>query len=126
MGDLMKFVVILIVVTILIVLIEKIINKMLGVQKQKLSETPGKKIDQWGRGIILVIFLSTVWFVITIDSDKITKLYWMSYLVLIFGFQAIMEFLFIKNSRQYISTTVILILGMILLYNIGIFPFLNL
>ncbi len=122
----MKFVVILIVVTILIVLIEKIINKMLGVQKQKLSETPGKKIDQWGRGIILVIFLSTVWFVITIDSDKITKLYWMSYLVLIFGFQAIMEFLFIKNSRQYISTTVILILGMILLYNIGIFPFLNL
>lgn len=32
------------------------INKLLGVEKKRISETPGRKIDAWGRGIILVIF----------------------------------------------------------------------
>ncbi|WP_088102951.1 DUF4181 domain-containing protein [Halalkalibacter urbisdiaboli] len=114
----MKYVVFLIVLLILMLLIEKLTNKILGVQKKKVSETPGKIIDRWGRGIILVIFLSALWFVITNDSDKILKLFWMTYLALLLGFQAIMEFIYIKDSKQYISTTILLILGLIIIYNI--------
>lgn len=99
-------------------LIEKITNKILGVQKKKVSETPGKNIDRWGRGIILVIFLSTLWFVITNDSDKILKLFWMTYLVLSIGFQAIMEYIYVKDSKQYISTIILLIVFLITIYNI--------
>ena len=45
------------VLVILVVLLEKGINKILGVEKRKVSETSGKKVDQWGRGIILILFL---------------------------------------------------------------------
>ena len=41
------------------VLLEKGINKLLGVEKKKVSETSGKKVDRWGRGIILILFLCT-------------------------------------------------------------------
>ncbi|WP_458414875.1 DUF4181 domain-containing protein [Schinkia sp. CFF1] len=112
----MKLVLILILI-VLLILIEKLTNKILGEQKKKISETPGKNIDRWGRGIILVIFLSTQWFVITNDSENILKLYWMTYLALLFGFQAIMEFIYIKDSKQYISTTILLILGLFIMYN---------
>lgn len=114
----MKFITFLFILIGLILIIEKIINRLLGVQKKKLSETPGKKIDQWGNRVILVTFLSTLWFVIPTGSDIMIKLYWMTYLLLILGFQAIMEFIYIKNSKQYVSTTILLILSLIFLYNI--------
>ena len=119
----MEFILFLIGLLILLLVVEKITNKILGVEKKKISETSGKNIDRWGRGIILVIFLSTLWFVITIDSDILTKLYWMTNLALLIGFQAITEFIFIKKSKQYISTSIMLILGLILMYNIDKFPF---
>lgn len=117
----LKFIAVLISLFIVLFFVEKGVNKILGVEEMKISETPGKNVDRWGRGIILVSFLITLWFVITINSDIITKLYWMTYLALLTGFQAILEFVFFKESKQYISTIIILILGLILLYNIEFF-----
>ena len=62
---------------------------------------------------------------VTINSDILTKLYWMIHLTLLLGFRAIMEFIFIKESKQHISTTIILIFGLIIMYNIDKFPFWN-
>ncbi|WP_404451870.1 DUF4181 domain-containing protein [Virgibacillus necropolis] len=122
----MKFVAFFIGLLILLFVVEKVTNKILGVERKKVSETSGKNLDFWGRGIILVIFLSTLWFVITNNSDILTKFYWMTYLALLIGFQVIMEFIFIKESKQYISTTLLLILCLVVMYNIDNFPFLDL
>ncbi|MCD5324570.1 DUF4181 domain-containing protein [Pontibacillus sp. HN14] len=114
----MKYVVFFLVLLLLMLVIEKVTNKTFGIQKKKVSETPGKHIDRWGRGILLVIFLSTLWFAIEEGSDHFVKLYWMTYLALLLGFQAVIEFIYIKDSKQYISTTIVLIVGLIIMANI--------
>ena len=48
-------------------LLEKILNRLLGVEKKKVSETSGKRVDRWGRGIILILFLCTIPFYAFID-----------------------------------------------------------
>ena len=63
-GFVLKFLVFFIVLIILVLLLEKGINKLLGVEKKKISETSGKKVDRWGRGIILILFLCTLPFFI--------------------------------------------------------------
>ena len=83
-------------------LLEKGINKLIGVEKKKISETSGKKVDRWGRGIILVIFLSTLPFVVT--WTNIIKWYWIVYLVLLLGFQSFLEWKYLKKSNQYVTT----------------------
>ena len=45
--------------------LEKGVNKLLGVEKKRISETSARSIDRWGRGIILVVSLSTLPFVMT-------------------------------------------------------------
>ena len=109
-----------IILIILILFLEKIINKLVGVEKKKISETSGKNVDRWGRGIILVIFLCTLPFVITKDTNVI-KWYWILYFVLILGFQSILEWKYLKNSKQYVTTLIFLMLGIIFFYNIEYF-----
>lgn len=121
----MEFAAFLIGLIILIYGVEKITMTIFGGEKKKISETAGKNIDRWGRGIILFIFLSILWFVITIDSEILIKFYLISYLTSSLGFQAIMEFIFLKETKQYISTTIVLILGLIVMYNLDHFPFLD-
>jgi hypothetical protein len=114
------FLVVIIVLIILLFLLEKIINKLLGVEKKKISETSGKNVDRWGRGIILVIFLCTLPFVITKDIN-VMMWYWILYLILLLGFQSILEWKYLKNSKQYVTTLIFLMLSVIIMYNIEYF-----
>lgn len=81
----LKFIAVLIGLFILLFFVEKGANKILGVEKKKISKTPGKNVGRWDRGIIFVSFLITFWFVITINSAIITKLYWLTHLALLIG-----------------------------------------
>ncbi len=116
----MGFWVLIIVLAILVFLLEKIINKLLGVEKKKISETSGKKVDRWGRGIILVIFLCTLPFVITKDTN-VMKWYWILYFILLLGFQSILEWKYLKDSKQHVTTLIFLMLSVIIMYNIEFF-----
>ncbi|MEN2768212.1 hypothetical protein [Ornithinibacillus xuwenensis] len=93
-------IVFLIVLLVIIYLIEKLINRLLGVEKQKLSDTLGKTIDRWGRGIILVSVLIMLWFVIDMDW-QMKKWFWILYIILLVGFQSILEFIYLRID--YIS-----------------------
>ena len=101
-------------------LLEKIINKLLGVEKKKVSETIGKNVDRWGRGIILVIFLGTLPFVIT-EGINVMMWYWILYFILLLGFQSIMEWKYLNKSKQYVTTLIYLMLSVIIMYNIECF-----
>ncbi len=116
-GLIVRFLILIIVLTIFLFFLEKIINKLLGVEKKKISETSGKKVDKWGRGIILVIFLCTLPFFV-VQETNVLKWYWMLYLTALLGFQSILEWKYLKNSKQYVTTLIFLILGVIFLYNI--------
>lgn len=90
-------------------------------EKKKISETSGKRIDRWGRGIILLIFLFTLPFVIFGDSTNIIKWYWIVYITLLMGFQAFLEWKYLENSKQYVTTIIFIILSVIIMYNIEYF-----
>ena len=111
-------VLVLIIIFILVFLLEKIINKLLGIDKtKKISETSGRSVDRWGRGIILVILLCLIPFFIT-KEGSIMKWYFILQLISSLGFQSILEWKYLKNSKQYVSTVIILILGVVCIYHI--------
>lgn len=116
-GDLiLKFFVFLVVLVIL-GLLEKPSNKLLGVEKKKISETPGKKVDRWGRGIILAVFLCALPFVI--DADVyVMKWFLIFYFIILFGFQLVLEWKYLRTSKQYVTTFIFLLFGVITMYNI--------
>ena len=101
---------------ILLLLIEKLINKILGVKKKKISETAGKNIDRWRRGLILVIFICT--YPVAIYNDFNIKWFFISYAILFMGSESLMEWIYIKNSKQYMTSLILLIFLVIIIYNI--------
>lgn len=105
----------LIVLIIIAFILEKVINKFLGVKRKSISETSGKIVDRWRRGAIVVIFICTLPFVIAKNYTSI-KWFWILYLILLLGSETFMEWKYIKNSKQYISTLIFLILGLIFIY----------
>ncbi|WP_455717758.1 DUF4181 domain-containing protein [Anaerosporobacter sp.] len=108
----------LIIFIILVLLLEKIMDKLLGVKvKGKISETSGKNINRWGRAIILVIFLCCIPFGINEDGS-LSKWYFMLSGTSFLGFQAILEWKYLKDSKQYISTLIFMIIFVVLIYNI--------
>ncbi|MFS0824655.1 DUF4181 domain-containing protein [Bacillus sp. 1P02SD] len=117
----MGLLVFIIILFILFFLLEKIANKLLGVKRQKISETPGKKIDLWGRVITTVILICIGIPYLVINNNILWKWYFILLLIFTIGFQVMLEWKYIKNSRQYISTLIILIIGLIFIFNIEFF-----
>lgn len=116
-----EFIVIVIALLILLIVVEKIANKILSVEKIKMSETSGKIINRWGQTILFIIFLVQLWLMVD-SSDMQRMFYFTIYLALLFGYQALMEFIFIKKSKQYISTAILLSIVLIII-NLESFPF---
>ena len=121
----MKLLVFFLIFGLVLFLVNKVIEKSLGIERGKISETSGRNIDRWGRGIIVVIFLSILWFVIDKDID-VMKWYLIIYFVVSFGFQSILEWKFLRVTKQYVTTLVFLLLSVIIFYNIEyLFQLLN-
>lgn len=97
---------------ILLFIVDKMITKWLGVNKSRISETPGKKWEQWGNGLIFLIFLITLWFVMG-QSDSMRILHLLSFLVMQFGLKAILEFVYLKGSRQYVASSILLLMNVL-------------
>jgi hypothetical protein len=97
---------ILVILFLVVFLIEKMTEKFLGVKRKKISETPGKSVDRWGRTIILIIFLVGYFFALTKESFDILKWHWVLFFTALTGFQVILEWKYLKESKQYISTLI--------------------
>ncbi|MCM3034008.1 MULTISPECIES: DUF4181 domain-containing protein [unclassified Niallia] len=102
----MKYIILFAIVWAGVYLIEKLLFKLLGVQKKKVSKTEGKKADIFGRVIIAILIVCTSPFILDADSSFI----WPAYLLVIFGYEAFMEWKYIKGSKQYIGTIIFMII----------------
>ncbi len=100
-GVILRLLTILIILFLVAFSVEKIIDKFWGVKRKSISETPGKRIDRWGRTIIVLIYLSFI--IITKGSNE-----WqfVLFLTALLGFQTILEWKYLKDSKQYISTLI--------------------
>ncbi|ARK22134.1 hypothetical protein SporoP32a_11735 [Sporosarcina ureae] len=112
----MRFLGFVIILLILSIPFEMLLNKLFSVEKKKISETPGKRIDRWGRGIILVVSLGSLPFVV-VAEPVIIKWVCIFYCVVQYGFQSILEWKYLKGTNQHIVTFAYLLVGVILFYN---------
>ncbi|WP_410862959.1 DUF4181 domain-containing protein [Peribacillus sp. SIMBA_075] len=112
----MFFIIIIIIITLFI---NKFLTKWLGVEKkEKISETSGKNIDRWGRGLILLTFLCTLPY--AIEEDK-NVMWYMCFFIVSFGFQSFMEWKYLKTSKQYVITLTYLLIALVIMYNVDYF-----
>ena len=88
-----------------IFVIEKMTEKFLGIKTKKISETPGKSVDRWGRTIIVVIFLCSLP-IVTQYSEIVINISWILFIASLMTFQVILEWRYLKESKQYISTLI--------------------
>ncbi|WP_411830072.1 DUF4181 domain-containing protein [Metasolibacillus meyeri] len=94
-------------------MVQKITNRILSIEIKKISETYGKNTNRWGQTVLFIFLLIMLWFMVD-SSDILRMFYLIIYLVLLLGYHAIMEFTFIKESRQYISTIILLIIVLVI------------
>lgn len=110
----LQMIVIFIVFGIFIFLLEKGINKLLGVERKKLSETSGKRVDRSGNVVIGILSMVAIPFLVHEPSFFLWHfiLIW----IVAYGFKAIMEWKYVKNSKQYVATLILLIIGIPIIY----------
>ena len=103
---------ILIVLALVVISIENQVEKFLGVKRREISETPGKIVQRWGRTIIVVIFIFSYFSDTIQESDVLLPWHWFLLIVTLMGFQVILEWKYLKGSKQYIPTLISSILMM--------------
>jgi len=116
----LKFIVFILAVFVIFFFLDKGFRKWLGIKKVKITDASYKKIDKTGRIIIGVVSICSLPFVIS-KGTSVLQWYFIFYFILLLGFQAILEWKYLKNSKEYIITLILLLLSVILLYNIDFF-----
>ena len=101
---------VLIVLVIVVISIEYQVDKFLGVKRREISETPGKIVQRWGTTIIVVIFIFSYFSPTIQESDVLLNNHWFVLIVTLMGFQVILEWKYLKGSKQYIPTLITTIL----------------
>lgn len=85
--------------------LEFVLKKWLKIEKVKLSETEGKNINRWGRGIILVVALCFLPFVIN-GSFWQMLWFWVIYFSVLSLFEAFLQWKYARDSKEYILTLI--------------------
>ena len=98
----MSFLIIIVLSIFVVVLVGEMVDKFLGIKRKQLSETPGNRFNRWGSTIILFIF-----FVLNVTSESDAHKIW-SLLLLptLLVFEVILEWKYVKESKQYIATLI--------------------
>lgn len=81
---------------------------IVGPEKKVLSED-GRLIDLWGKIIlsalgIIIIFLNY-------DEIETLKWFWLLLIIVAFGFQSFVDWKYQKDSKQYIVSLIVLVMG---------------
>ena len=103
------YIIVIAVISILTFTSDLIIKKSLGITKtEKITDPSAKKVDRWGRFII--VCFTVFMFLFVIGKDLIyLKGFCIGMIVLSLGFQAFLEWKYLNNSKQFIATLLFLI-----------------
>ena len=91
-----------------------ILSKLiLGNIRRKVSETEGKYIQRWGLVVIAIIGFSSIFFVFDILDTNVMKWFWLFFLILTVGFHSFIEWKFLRESKEYMVSLIVLMIGVI-------------
>lgn len=91
-----------------------IVSKLIvGKRKRKVSETTGENIQICGFAIIGVIGICSILFVLDFFDNNVMKWFWLFFIIVTLGFQSFMEWKFLKESKEYVVSLIVLMIGII-------------
>lgn len=94
-----------------------ILSKLiLGNNRRKVSETEGKYIQIGGLIVIAIIGLCSIFFIFDILEANTMRWFWLFFLILAVGFHAIMEWTFLRESKEYVVSLMVLMIGLIYIF----------
>lgn len=86
---------------------------MLGSEKRKVSETDGKYIQLSGLLLITIAAVAVILFVVDISDNRKMRYFWLFFVSITFGFQAVVEWKYLKGSREYLVSLMVLMIGLV-------------
>lgn len=89
---------------------------ILGRQKRKVYETDGGTIQIGGLSIIGMIAVCAILFILDISNNNVMKWFWLFFLILTLGFQSSLEWKFLKESKEYVVSLTVLMIGIIYIF----------
>ncbi|RED52986.1 DUF4181 domain-containing protein [Cohnella lupini] len=99
---------------IFLVLINMILKKyIVPGESQSISDTNGKNINRWVKGFLALIAICIYFFALKTTDYNATKWFWLIVFLVAIGFQAFMEWKYLKDSKEYIISLILLALGLI-------------
>lgn len=90
-----------------------VFGKMLIEDRRKnVFQTNGKFLYIIGLMILAVIGFSSLMYLDLLNTDAM-KWYWLGLLVIVMGFHILMEWIFIKGSKEYVVSLISLLVGVV-------------
>lgn len=115
----MIFVWLMLTVALALVLVDVVVRKALNIKRVKLTDPKAKKIDMLGR--ILCAVMIFVAFPPLLDNGVIQLKYlFMIMFTIFFSFQAIIQYIFIKESKEYILTMLMSLVFIVFMFKIDL------
>lgn len=92
-------------------------KRIAGTEREELP-AKGKKVDIWGKIILASIGIITATIFLNLDDldGDAMKWFWMLIIIIVVGFQSFIDWKYLKGSKQYIVSLIVLILGVTLVY----------
>ncbi|MFD1861518.1 DUF4181 domain-containing protein [Planococcus chinensis] len=118
----MEFIIVLILLLLWFFVAERVVRKILKVEKGSLEGTPGAKINAWSQGITIFLSLLIIPFAAE-DWWEGMMFFWLVYLTSFSFVEAFLQWKYIPETREHLATLVMYPLGLGMLLGIGLLLF---
>ncbi|MBD8497003.1 DUF4181 domain-containing protein [Paenibacillus arenosi] len=92
------------------IILEKYILKS---PSPKISDTTGKNINRWGKGCLAVLAICFYLFVLDMTDEYMMKWFFLIAFVVSAVFHAIVEWWYLRGSKQYFISILLLMVGLV-------------
>jgi MFS-type transporter involved in bile tolerance (Atg22 family) len=101
------------ILVILLAVLAPLLRKWIVGTDRYIDETDGRRVDFWVRIILVIIFLVLLFFVVDTSDETIVKLFFIIALTITTAFQSIIEWKYLKNSKEFVVTLILWVIGLI-------------
>ncbi|MHC0038764.1 DUF4181 domain-containing protein [Pseudoneobacillus sp. C159] len=86
---------------------------IVGHERKELTED-GKTVDLWGK--VMLSALGIITFIFIYIESEAMKWFWIIFVIAALGFQSFVDWKYQKESKRYIVSLIVLIIGVTLVY----------
>lgn len=86
---------------------------IVGEKREKISKTDGKIINIIGNLMLIFIAIFSLLFVLDRSEENSLKWFFFNLMIIVYLFNAILEWKYLKNSKEFIVTILLLLFGLL-------------